>query len=93
MSMSGFEPLESLPPARKRLIAALLAHGVERPDIEELLESFEAELADWLRSEVDEIGADPSAFSREFRDGMYFAANCLDPNDGRGVPPERGGRG
>ncbi|WP_406418021.1 hypothetical protein [Streptomyces sp. NBC_01614] len=86
MSVSGYEPLESLPPARKRLIAALLGQGMERPDVEELLESFEAELADWLRDEVD-------VAPREFRDGMYFAANCLDPHDGRGVPPERGGRG
>jgi hypothetical protein len=93
MSASGYEPLESLPPARKRLIAALLGHGMERPDVEELLEAFEAELADWLRDEVDEMSAAPTAFSREFRNGMHFAANLLDPHDGRGVPPERGGRG
>jgi hypothetical protein len=34
MSVSGYEPLESLPPARKRLIAVLLGHGVERLDVE-----------------------------------------------------------
>jgi hypothetical protein len=66
---------------------------VERLDAEELLENFEAELADGLRDEVDEMSADPTAFSREFRDGMHFAANLLDPHDGHGVPPERGGRG
>ncbi|MDT0387834.1 hypothetical protein [Streptomyces dubilierae] len=84
--MSNFEPLESLPPARKRLIAALLGQGEERPDAEELLENFEAELADQLRAEADEGSA-------EFRPGLHLAANLLDPHDGHGVPPERGGRG
>ncbi|MEU6520466.1 hypothetical protein [Streptomyces sp. NPDC046978] len=93
MSGSAYEPLESLPPARRAIVGALLGHGVERSEVEELLQSFEAELADWLRDEVDELKADPQAFSREFRDGMHFAANCLDPYDGRGAPPERGGRG
>jgi hypothetical protein len=58
-----------------------------------LFEGLEAELAEWLRDEVEELSADPAAFSREFRDGIHFAANLLDPHDGRGVPPERGGRG
>ncbi|MFI2632614.1 hypothetical protein ACH5A2_19780 [Streptomyces collinus] len=86
MSVSGYEPLESLPPARKRLIAALLGYGAERPEVEELLEGFEAELADWLRDEADEESA-------EFRPGLHLAANLLDPLDGWGTPPERGGRG
>ena len=93
MSVSGYEPLESLPPARKELIAALLGYGMERSDVEELLANLEAELADWIRDQTDELGGPRTTFSREFRDGMYFAANCLDPLDGRGVPPERGGRG
>lgn len=93
MSGPAYEPLESLPPARRKLVAALLGLGVERADAEELLEDFEAELAEWIRDQVDELGADPNAFSVEFRHGGYFVANCLDPHDGRGVPPERGGRG
>ncbi|WP_220294237.1 hypothetical protein [Streptomyces sp. MBT84] len=81
-----FDPLESLPPARRKLIVTLLGYGVERPDAEELLEDVEAELAEQLRDEADCEGA-------EFRPGLHLAANLLDPNDGRGVPPERGGRG
>lgn len=86
--MSGpvYDPLESLPPARKKLIAALLGHGMERSDAEELLENLEAELAEQLRDEADGEEA-------EFRPGLHLAANLLDPHDGWGVPPERGGRG
>lgn len=81
-----YDPLESLPPARKKLIAALLGHGMERQDVEELLADVEAELAEQLRDEADEESA-------EFRPGLHLAANLLDPHDGHGVPPERGGRG
>lgn len=86
MSPAQYEPLESLPPARRKLVAALLGYGMERPDAEELLENLEAELAEQLRDEADEWDA-------EFRPGLHLAANLLDPHDGRGVPPERGGRG
>ncbi|WP_435279312.1 hypothetical protein [Streptomyces sp. 1222.5] len=95
MNGPAYAPLQSLPPARKQLVAALLGYGMERSDIEELLENVEAEQAEWIRDQVDELdtlGVGPMSFSREFRAGMYFAANCLDPHDGRGVPPERGGR-
>lgn len=92
MSGPAYDPLESLPPARRKLVAALLGFGMERSDVEELLESFDAELADWIRDQADEVSG-PKGFSREFLNGIYFAANCLDPYDGRGVPPERGGRG
>ncbi|SFY52067.1 hypothetical protein [Streptomyces sp. F-1] len=88
-----YDPLESLPAARKKLIAAFLGHGMERADAEELLADYEAELAEQLRDEVDEMAADPAAFPKAFREGMHFAANLLDPHDGWGVPPERGGRG
>ncbi|GAA3855180.1 hypothetical protein ACFYYI_09980 [Streptomyces sp. NPDC002387] len=93
MSGPACEPLESLPPARRAIVGTLLGHGAERSEVEELLQSFEAELADWLRDQADEVGAASKSFSREFRDGMHFVANCLDLYDGRGVPPERGGRG
>jgi hypothetical protein len=86
VSASPFEALESLPPARRELVATLLGHGVERPAAEELLENLEAELAEQLRDEAD--GEEP-----EYRPGLHLAANLLDPHDGRGVPPERGGRG
>src|SRR5438309_2301627 len=86
MSGPAYEPLESLPPARKKLIATLLGYGMERPDAEELLADVEAERAEQLRDEADGEEA-------EFRPGLHLAANLLDPHDGRGVPPERGGRG
>jgi hypothetical protein len=93
MSGPTYEPLESLPPARRKLVATLLGYGTARVDAEELLADFTDELAEQLRDEVDELAADPNAFPERFREGMHFAANILDPNDGRGVPPERGGRG
>lgn len=93
MSGPAYEPLESLPPARKALVATLLSYGVERADTEELLADHLSELAEQLRDAVDELGEVLDAFPEEFRRGMHFAANILDPNDGRGVPPERGGRG
>lgn len=86
MNLSPFEPLESLSPARQKLIATLLGHGVERPDIEELLADYEGELAEQLRDEADDEDA-------AHRPGLHLAANLLDPHDGWGVPPERGGRG
>jgi hypothetical protein len=86
MNGPAYDPLESLPPARRKLIAALFGHGMERQDVEELLADFEAELAEQLRDQADDEGP-------EFRRGLHLAANLLDPNDGWGVPPERGGRG
>lgn len=86
MSAPDFESLESLPPARKKLIATLLGHGMEQSDAEELLADVEAELAEQLRDEADDEEA-------EYRPGLHLAANLLDPHDGWGVPPERGGRG
>jgi predicted Zn-dependent protease with MMP-like domain len=89
----AYEPLESLPPARKKFVALLLGYGVERAEVEELLADHLSDLAEALRDAVDELAVELSAFPEEFRKGMHFAANILDPNDGRGVPPERGGRG
>ncbi|MFE2073705.1 hypothetical protein [Streptomyces misionensis] len=86
MRASSHEPLESLPPARKKLIATLLGYGVERSDAEELLANVEGELADQLRDEAEDEDA-------EYVPGLHLAANLLDPLDGWGTPPERGGRG
>lgn len=86
MSAAGYEPLESLPPARRAIVAALLGHGEDRQDAEELLADYEGELAEQLRDEAEDEGA-------EFIPGLHLAANLLDPHDGHGVPPERGGRG
>ncbi|MGW9029903.1 hypothetical protein ACWGQ5_38530 [Streptomyces sp. NPDC055722] len=53
MSAPGFEPLESLPPARRRIAAALFTHGWERADIEEALDCLASELAEEIRKERD----------------------------------------
>ncbi|WP_328336767.1 hypothetical protein [Streptomyces violaceus] len=83
MSASGYEPLESLPPGRKRITAELLSHGWERLDIEEALGLFASELAGEIRKERDamrEEMKDPRMRITEADlDTMSYAANVIDP--------------
>lgn len=83
MSLSPFEPLECLPPARKRITAALLSHGWERVDIEEALDCFASELADEIRKERDamreEMKDSDIGFTKADLGTMGYAANVIDP--------------
>lgn len=79
----SFEPLENLPPARKRIAAVMLGHGWERVDVEEMLADFAHELADEIREERDvmrEEMKDRRAGITEADLGtMSYAANLIDP--------------
>jgi hypothetical protein len=83
MSEPSFEPLENLPPARKRITAELLSHGWERVDIEEALGRFASELADEIRKERDvmrEEMKDPRiGITQADLNTMSYAANVIDP--------------
>lgn len=83
MSAPGFEPLENLPPARKRITAVLLTHGWERVDIEEMLADYASELAGEIRSERDamrEEMKDPRVgIERADLNTLTYAANIIDP--------------
>jgi hypothetical protein len=92
MSAAAFEPLESLPPARRRIVAALLTHGWERPDIEEMLADFAHELAGEIREERDamrEEKKDPRiAITEDSLGGMDYAASLIDPYHAGPVRPD-----
>ncbi|MFB6937570.1 hypothetical protein [Streptomyces chartreusis] len=92
MSSAGFEPLESLPPARRKIAAALLAQGTDRSDIEEMLADYAHELAEEIREERDHIREekkDPRVgITQEALDWMSYAANLIDPQGHEGVRPD-----
>ncbi|MFB6955471.1 hypothetical protein ACFCYB_00185 [Streptomyces sp. NPDC056309] len=83
MSAASFEPLESLPPAHRRITAALLAHGRERSDIEEMIAELAHELAEEIRDERDDMAATGAA-TQDAIDAMSHAANVIDPQDREG---------
>ncbi|MGW0577743.1 hypothetical protein ACWD25_17615 [Streptomyces sp. NPDC002920] len=91
MSEPGFGPMDSLPPARRRITAVLLTHGWERVDIEEMLANFAHELAEEIRGERDQMRSEMSdpriEIAREDLDGMSYAANLIDPQGHEGVRP------
>jgi hypothetical protein len=83
MSAPTYEPLESLPPTRRKITAALLGHGWERQDVEETLADFAHELAEEIRDERDQMraeAADPRiGITPDTLDAMSYAANLIDP--------------
>ena len=91
MSGASYEPLESLPQARKRITAVLLTHGWERVDIEEMLADFAHELAGEIRNERDQMraeAADPRVgIKPDTLDAMSYAATLIDPySEGEPAP-------
>lgn len=83
MSEPRFEPLEDLPPARKRITAELLSHEWKRVGIEEALDCFASELADEIRKERDamreEMKDSRSGITEADLGTMSYAANVIDP--------------
>ncbi|MEU5243822.1 hypothetical protein AB0G81_06855 [Streptomyces asoensis] len=88
-----FEPLDQLPPARRRITAVLLTHGWQRPDIEEMLADYAAELSGQIREERDAIreeSRDPQiVVAPGMLDGMDYAASLIDPYHAGTVPPDQ----
>lgn len=81
---ASFEPLESLPPARRRIVAVLLTHGWERSDIEDMLADFAHELAEEIREERDRMRDEST---QDALDAMSYAANLIDPQGHEGERP------
>jgi len=81
---ADFEPLESLPPARKRIVATLLTHGWERFDIEDALGDFAHELAEEIRGERDRMRDEAT---QDALNAMSYAANLIDPQGREGTRP------
>jgi hypothetical protein len=77
MSLSRFDPLESLPPARKRIAALLLGQGLDRFDVEMMLADFADELAQEIRDERNRIIAERVATPDYIR-GLSYAASLID---------------
>lgn len=80
----NFEPLESLPRARRQIVAALLTHGWERFEIEDMLANFSGELAEEIRNERDRMHAEST---QDALDAMSYAANLIDPQGHEGERP------
>jgi hypothetical protein len=87
MTAPAFEPLENLPPARKRITAVLLTHGWNRPEIEEMIADFAGELAGEIRGERDRMDVPGSPATPDVIAGMSYAANLIDPQGHEGVRP------
>lgn len=89
MSAAAFEPLESLPPARKAIVAALLTHGWERYDIEGMIDDFAHELAEEIREERDAMREENKgpriAITEDSLATMTYAANLIDPQGHEGT--------
>ncbi|NGO06934.1 hypothetical protein G5C60_04460 [Streptomyces sp. HC44] len=79
MSASGSEPRETLPEARRKITAALLAHGWERVDIEEAFDLYDSELARKIREERKGVEAENFQSHAYLFDGMDHAADIIDP--------------
>jgi hypothetical protein len=74
-----FEPLDQLPAARKRITAALLTHGWQRPEIEEMLADYASELAKVIREERKSMEAEAIPEHAHLLEGMTYAADTIDP--------------
>ncbi|MGW4024331.1 hypothetical protein [Streptomyces sp. NPDC005009] len=79
MSASGFEPLENLPEARRKIVAALLAHGWDRVDIKEVFDLYNSELAREIREERKAMEVENFPAHAYLFDGMDYAAHTIDP--------------
>ncbi|MFE2382190.1 hypothetical protein [Streptomyces misionensis] len=80
MSAPGFVPLESLPPAHRKIVAALLAHGWDRADAEEMLLDYASELTQVIREERKAMEAEAIPEHAHLLDGMAYAADTIDPH-------------
>ncbi|WP_439947191.1 hypothetical protein [Streptomyces sp. BBFR109] len=92
MSTPGFEPLESLPSARRKIAAALLGHGWERSDVEEMLADYAHELADEIRKERDAMREETKnpriGITRADLETLSYAATLIDPYHEGPVRPD-----
>lgn len=88
MSGAAYEPLESLPQARKRITAVLLTHGWERVDIEEMIADYASELAKVIRDERKSMEAEAIPEHAHLLEGMTYAADTIDPHSVSPVRPD-----